>query len=166
MSRALNHIQKVITKYNPDFPLETNFLEDKYAILYRGQENTMNILKYFAILAIIISCLGLFGLASFMAEEKTKEIGIRKIMGASVASLVGIFSREFTKWVLLANLIAWPIAWFYMEKWLNNYAYRIEMPLWVFVAVAALVIIIASITVGHQSWRSATQDPVKSLKYE
>jgi ABC-type antimicrobial peptide transport system permease subunit len=165
-SRAIEHIQKVCSKYNPEFPTETNFLDAMYAKLFQDEESTMAILKYFSLLAIIISCLGLFGLASFMAEERTKEIGVRKVLGASVGKLVSIFSREFTKWVLLSNLIAWPIAWYFLNKWLSNFAYRIDMPIWVFAAVAFLVLVIAFVTVGYQSWKSATRNPIKSLKYE
>ncbi|MFA8434635.1 MAG: ABC transporter permease [Marinifilaceae bacterium] len=164
--RAIDHIRKVCSQYNPEFPVENYFLDDKYSAMYRSQESTMSILNYFSILAIIISCLGLFGLTSFMAEERTKEIGVRKVLGASVIKLVGIFSREFTKWVLLSNLIAWPISWYLLKEWLQNFAYRIDMPIWVFAAVALLVLLIAFATVGYQSLKSATRNPIESLKYE
>jgi len=101
-----------------------------------------------------------------MAETRTKEIGVRKVMGASVGSLVGIFSYEFTRWVVVANIIAWPAAWYFMDGWLQDYAYRISMPWWVFGAVALLVFLIAFLTVSYQSYRAANQDPVRSIKYE
>jgi len=165
-SRAVAHIEKVCQKYNPAFPTVINFLEDRYETQYRQEESTIAILKYFTLLTIIISCLGLFGLASFMAEEKTKEIGIRKVLGATVNDLVALFSKEFTKWVILANIIAWPVAWYLMDMHLKEYAFRIDMPWWVFILVALMVLGISVLTVGYQSWKSASQDPVKSLKCE
>ena len=165
-SRALTHIDEVCQKYNPGFPTVINFLEDRYTSQYKEEESTIAILKYFTILAIIISCLGLFGLASFMAEEKTKEIGVRKVLGANVGNLVGLFSKEFTKWVFLANLIAWPVAWYFMNKYLTRYAFHIDMPWWVFFSIAFMVFAIAILTVSYQSWKSATRNPVESLKYE
>ncbi|MDE5421338.1 ABC transporter permease [Ancylomarina sp. DW003] len=165
-SRALTHIEKVCQKYNPDFPAVINFLENRYETQYRKEDSTIAILKYFTILTILISCLGLFGLASFMAEEKTKEIGVRKVLGATVYNLVALFSKEFTKWVILANIIAWPIAWYIMDYYLSKYAFHIDMPWWVFIVVGLLVLGISVLTVAYQSWKSANQDPVKSLKYE
>ena len=165
-SRALAHIEKVCQKYNPDFPAVINFLENRYETQYREEDSTIAILKYFTMLTILISCLGLFGLASFMAEEKTKEIGVRKVLGANVYDLVALFSKEFTKWVILANIIAWPIAWYIMDYYLSKYAFHINMPWWVFIFVAILVLGISVATVAYQSWKSANQDPVKSLKYE
>ena len=165
-SRALAHIEKVCQKYNPSFPTEINFIEDRYEAQYHNEDSTIAILKYFTILTILISCLGLFGLASFMAEEKTKEIGVRKVLGASAYDLVALFSKEFTKWVILANIIAWPIAWYIMDSYLSKYAFHIDMPWWVFIFVAILVLGISVTTVAYQSWKSANQDPVKSLKCE
>ena len=165
-SRAMAHIEKVCQKYNPDFPTVINFLEDRYETQYRKEKSTIAILKYFTILTILISCLGLFGLASFMAEEKTKEIGVRKVLGATVKDLVALFSKEFTKWVILANIIAWPLAWYILDMYLSEYAFRIDMPWWVFGFVAIIVLGISVLTVAYQSWKSANQDPVKSLKYE
>ena len=125
-----------------------------------------NIFKYFALLAILISCLGLFGLASFVAEQRTKEIGIRKALGASVSGIVLLLSKEFTKWVLLANIIAWPIAYYVMAKWLENFAYRMDIGLWVFVLSGTLAFIIAIITVIFQAVKAALANPVDSLRYE
>ena len=165
-SRALAHLEKVCQKYNPGFPTIINFLEDNYTAQYKQEDSIIAILKYFSILTILISCLGLFGLTSFMAEEKTKEIGVRKVLGATVSNLITLFSQEFTKWVILANVIAWPLAWYFMDKYLNKFAFRIDMPWWIFILVGVLVFAISIITVGYQSWRSATQNPIKSLKYE
>lgn len=165
-ARALNHIEKVCQKYCPEFPPVIHFAEDKYLSQYKEEESTIVILNYFSFLTILISCLGLFGLASFMAEDRTKEIGIRKVLGASNGYLVGLFSKEFTKWVILANVIAWPVAWFFTNRYLSNYAYRIDMPWWIYLSVGVMVLFIALLTVAYQSWKSATQNPILSLKYE
>lgn len=164
--QALTTIQRVCSAQNPDFPVSTFFVDDYLSKMYAGDKKSMTILLYFSVLAIIISSLGLIGLASFMAEERTKEIGVRKILGASVGNLVGLFSYDFTKWVLVSNLLALPLAWYFMNRWLQNFAYRISMPWWVFGTVALLVFVIAFLTVVYQSYRSAAQNPVESIKYE
>jgi predicted permease len=159
-------IQRVCSLNNPDFPVNSIFVDDYLSNMYKGDKKILTILFSFSMLVLIISSLGLIGLASFMAEERTKEIGVRKIMGASVTNLVGLFSFDFTKWVLLSNLIALPLAWYFMKGWLQDFAYRIPMPWWVFGAVAMLVFVIAFLTVSYQSYRAATQNPVESIKYE
>ena len=163
---ALSHIQTVCRNNNPEFPVNNYFVEDYLSYMYQGDEKSMRLLLFFSFLALVISSLGLVGLASFMAEERTKEIGVRKIMGASVSGLVGLFSFDFTKWVLLANVLAWPVAYYFLDGWLSNFAYRLDMPWWVFLAVALLVFVIAFLTVSYQSYRSANQNPVVSIKYE
>lgn len=117
-------------------------------------------------MAIIVSCLGLFGLASFNAEERTKEIGVRKVLGATMNQLILIFSKDFSKWILIASIISWPITYFAMEEWFLNYPFRIDFPYWLFIAVFMLLTVISTITVAYQSWKSATKNPVVSLKYE
>jgi putative ABC transport system permease protein len=117
-------------------------------------------------MAIIIACLGLFGLISFAAEQRTKEIGIRKVLGASVANLVSLLSRDFLKLVAMANVIAWPVAWFAMNKWLENFAYRIDIGWWVFVLAGGLALLIALVTVSTQAIKAALANPVESLRYE
>ena len=126
----------------------------------------MKLFTIFAGLAILISCLGLFGLAAFMAETRTKEIGVRKILGASVASIAATLAKDFSKWILLANFFAWPIAFYAMNKWLQNFAYRIDIGLWVFVLAGAMALLIALLTVSWQAIRAATANPVESLRYE
>ena len=120
----------------------------------------------FAILAIAIACLGLFGLASFTVEQRTKEIGVRKVLGASTWSIYASLSREFLKWVILANLLAWPVAYYAMSAWLRNFAYRVEVGWAIFPASAAAAGIIAALTVGSQTLRAARSNPVDSLRYE
>jgi len=164
--KTVQEIEKICSKYNPDFPLVYNFLDDHYDNMYQNQRATISTLLYASILAIIISCLGLFGLASFNAEERTKEIGVRKVLGASMRQLILIFSKDFSKWILVASLISWPITYFAMEEWFHSYPFRIDFPFWLFLAVFALLLIISTITVAYQSLKVATKNPVVSLKYE
>ena len=123
-------------------------------------------LKYFTVLAIFIACLGLFGLASFTAEQRTKELGVRKVLGASVTGLVLLMSKEFAKWVLIANLIAFPIAYFVMNNWLQSFAYRINLTIWIFLATAGVAFVIALLTVSYQSIKASLANPIESLRYE
>ena len=120
----------------------------------------------FSLLAIFISCLGMFGLISFEAERRTKEIGIRKTLGASIPGVVMLLTRDFTKWILIANIIAWPLAWYFMSKWLQNFAYRIDMSWWIFALAGGLALLIALLTLSWQAIRAATANPVDSLRYE
>ncbi|UCE22834.1 MAG: FtsX-like permease family protein, partial [Candidatus Aminicenantes bacterium] len=116
--------------------------------------------------AVFVSCLGIFGLASFTAEKRTKEIGIRKILGASISSIVLLLSKEFSRWILLANLIAWPIGWYAMHKWLENFAYRTGLSPFQFILAGVLSFVIAALPISYQSIKAAIADPVDSLRYE
>ena len=149
-----------------EIPFEYGLLDQHYEELYNNEQQTRTLLYIFAALAIFISCLGLFGLASFMAERRTKEMGIRKTNGASTANILGLLSVDFTKWVLLANLIAWPLCWWAMKKWLESFAYRIEIPYWVFFLAGLLALIIALATVSFHAIRASRQNPGMSLRYE
>ena len=124
------------------------------------------LIQLFALLAILIACLGLFGLASFTAEQRTKEIGVRKVLGATVPGVVLLLSKEFIKWVLIANLTAWPIAYFLMKHWLQNFAYRMNLGMGIFVLSGLLAFGIALLTVSFQSIKAAIANPVNALKYE
>jgi ABC-type antimicrobial peptide transport system permease subunit len=159
-------IKEVYEKFSPEFPFIYRFLEDDYVGLYVSEERTGSVVKYFSLLAILVSCLGLFGLASFLAEQRTKEIGIRKILGSSVQGIVVLLSKEFVKWVLLANVIAWPIAWFMSKAWLQNFAYRTSIQFWMFLFAGVLALGIAFLTVSFQSVKAATANPVDCLRYE
>ena len=142
------------------------FLEDSLMGQYRAEERLSKIFTYFSILAIFIACLGLFGLASFTAEQKTKEIGIRKVLGAPVSGIILLLSKEFTKWVIAANLLAWPIAYFLMHKWLQNFAFRISIGIGTFFIAAFLALLIALFTVIYQALKAAHANPIESLRYE
>ncbi len=150
----------------PEQPFRYRFLDDSFAEMYQAEQRIGKIAALFALLSILISCLGLFGLASFMAEQRTKEIGIRKVLGASVESITGLLSRDFLKLVIVAILIASPLAWWAMHKWLEDFAYRIDMQWWMFVAAGMGAIAIAFLTVSFQSVKAALANPIKSLRSE
>ncbi|HKI79544.1 MAG TPA: FtsX-like permease family protein, partial [Ignavibacteriaceae bacterium] len=166
LSKTLNFIQATCKKFDPKFVFDYEFLDKTYEQMYTSQQRLGQIFNSFSILAIIISCLGLLGLAAYVAELKTKEIGIRKILGATTTGITYSLSKQFIFWVLLANIIAWPVAYYFMNNWLEDFAYRISMPYWVFTGSAIIAILIAIITVSSQAIRAANSDPVKSLRYE
>lgn len=145
---------------------EYAFFDQDFAKLYESEATTQRIMTLFATLAVIIACLGLLGLASFIAEQRTKEIGIRKVLGASVAKIVFLLSRQFTKWVVVANIISWPIAYFLMNSWLENFAYRTNLELTSFILAGCAALFIALLTVGYQTVKAAYRNPVDSLHYE
>ena len=147
-------------------PFDYGFLDEEYDNLYRNEMRTEKIFAVFSCLAIAIACLGLFGLSAFAAERRTKEICIRNVLGASVANLAALLSYEFTQWVVWANLLAWPVAWYAMKRWLQNFAYQIPMDWRVFLLSGLLALAVALLTVIYQAVRAATANPVDSLKYE
>jgi putative ABC transport system permease protein len=147
-------------------PFEYSFLDRDFDNLYVNEKQTRKLFVIFSILAIFIACLGLFGLASFIADRKTKEIGIRKVLGASVPSIMGQMSLNFTKWVILSNIIAWPLAWFIMSRWLQNFPYRIDIGIWIFIGSGFLALIIALFTVSYQAIKSALANPADALRCE
>lgn len=164
--RAMAHIESVLNKFSPSWPLNYRFLDDDLDRLYRKEEKLGQIIQYFTILAIFIACLGLFGLAAFSAEKRTKEMGVRKVLGASVTSLVLLISREFTKLVAIAFVLATPIAYWSMNKWLENFAYRINIEWWVFALAGCLALAIALLSVTYQAIKVALVNPVEALRYE
>jgi putative ABC transport system permease protein len=143
-----------------------SFLDENLDALYKAEQRTTAIAALFSALAIIIACLGLFGLATFVAEQRTKEIGIRKVLGASVSDVVVLLTREFVKWVLVAMVIAWPVAYFVMDRWLQDFAYRMDIGLWSFVYAGALALAVAFLTVCGQAVKAALTNPVENLRYE
>ncbi len=151
---------------NADYPFEYRFFDQDFDRMFRADERTGAILKIFAFLAVAIAGLGLFGLASFTAEQKTREIGVRKVLGASAPGLVVLLSKEFAKWVLVANALAWPAAYFIMRGWLQQFAYRTNIAWWLFPAAGAGALLIAMLTVSFQALRAARTNPVEALKYE
>jgi ABC-type antimicrobial peptide transport system permease subunit len=163
---VLQQLEKLAKKYNPDYPFEYQFLDEAYQRLYKSETLVSILAYYFAVLTIIISCLGLFGLAAFTAEQRTKEIGIRKILGASVAGIIGLLSRDFVKLVLVSILIATPVGYYTVRKWLDNFAYKIDLDVWVFLMAGSMILLITIFTIGYQAIKAAVANPVKSLRTE
>jgi ABC-type antimicrobial peptide transport system permease subunit len=156
--------QKIFKQYNPEYPFDCFFADDFYNRKFKAQQQQGTLGMLFAGLAIFISCLGLFGLASYMAETRTREIGIRKVLGASVAGIAGLMASDFVKLVLIAVFIASPIAWYAMSRWLEAFDYRIHLGAWIFLSAGALSILVAVATVSYQAVKAALANPVKSLR--
>ncbi|HWZ14162.1 MAG TPA: ABC transporter permease [Mucilaginibacter sp.] len=164
--KTINAVETIWNRYNPNFPFDYTFLDLAYDGVYKSDQRTGSLFNVFAIIAILISCLGLFSLATYTAQVKVKEIGIRKVLGASVASVTAMLSKDFIALVILAIIIATPIAWYAMNKWLQDYAYRISIQWWVFAVAGIAAITIAFLTISFQSVRAALANPVKSLRSE
>lgn len=163
---AIAGLQKICKDLNPKFPFTYQFSDQEYAKLYRSEQVVSKLSNYFAFLAIFISCLGLFGLATFTAAQRTKEIGVRKVLGASVPNIIMMLSKNFLKLVAISMLIAFPVAWLLMNDWLEGYAYKTSIGWWIFALAGAVTILIALLTVSYQSIRAAFMNPVKSLRTE
>jgi putative ABC transport system permease protein len=166
ISGTLKQMESILHKIDPEHLFEYNFLDKQWELFYREDEKRQTIFFSVALLTILIACLGLFGLATYAAEQRIKEIGIRKVLGASVSGIVTLLSKDFLKLVLIAALIAFPVAWWAMSTWLRDFAYRIDIGWWVFVLAGALALIIAFVTVSFQAIRAAVSNPVKSLRAE
>jgi putative ABC transport system permease protein len=164
--RTLNSIEKTWSTFAPEYPFEHFFTDAKFARYYRYEHRVGELFALFATLAIVISCLGVFGLISFTAEQSTKEIGVRKVLGASAGSIVLLLSKRFVRWVLVANLVAWPLAWFAMNKWLEGFAYRASINPLFFPLAGLIALAIAIATVSYHSIKTAFTDPADSLRYE
>jgi putative ABC transport system permease protein len=165
-SRMVAFLEDKWEKFVPGQPFRYGFVDESIAGLYMTERRIGKIFSNFTVLAVLIACLGLFGMASFTAERRTKEIGIRKVMGARVGSIVLLLTKDFTRWVLMANVIAWPLAYFAARKWLGGFAYRTRLGWEVFALALILALSIALATVSYQAIRAATADPVDSLRYE
>ncbi len=166
IQETIDYIEKTLKEFAPNYPYEFQFLDEIFGRAYQTEQEMGKIISTFAFLSIFIGCLGLFGLASFATEQRTKEIGIRKVLGASVESIMSLFLKNMTKWVLVANFITWPLSYFLMHKWLQNYAYRISVYWWFFILAGALTCGIAVLTISYKVIRAATANPVDSLRYE
>lgn len=159
-------IERLYVKYNPGFPFTFNFLDEAYQKQYDSETRVSALSTYFAGLAIVISCLGLFGLAAFTAQKRRKEIGIRKVIGASVVNIITMLSKDFLLLIGISLLIAFPIAWWFMNSWLQSFAYRIHLTPYIFIIAGIAVILITLVTVSFQSIKAAMANPVKSLRTE
>jgi len=163
---ALAKIEKAFKKYNPNLPFNYTFNDEDYAKKFAAEERIGKLASFFTILAIFISCLGLFGLASFVAEQRKKEIGVRKVLGASTYDLWQMLSKEFAWLVIISCFISIPLAWYYSNNWLQQYDYRTSISVWIFVASGVGALIITLITVSFQAIKAALANPVKSLRTE
>ncbi len=166
MQEALIKIESVFKTYNPGSPFEYKFVNDEYARKFSDEQRIGSLAAFFAVLAIFISCLGLFGLASFVAEQRTKEIGLRKVLGATVLNIWKMLSKDFITLVAISCLIAIPIAWHFLAQWLQRYQYRTEISWWIFAAACAGALIITLLTVSFQAIKAAITNPVKSIRTE
>jgi len=166
MPETVSSIERIWDKFSNGWPFEYSFMDETYDQMYKSEIRMNHLFRSFSALAIFLSCLGLFGLASFTAERRTKEIGIRKVLGASVPGIFMLLSRGLSKWVLLANIIAWPAAYYFMNGWLQNFAYRVGLSVWIFILSGLAAFGIALLTVSYQSIKAATANPVDSLRYE
>lgn len=151
---------------HPNQLFDYHFLDDNIAQFYQTEERFLKLIQLFSIMAIFIGCIGLYGLVSFMVVQKTKEIGIRKVLGSSLSQILWIFGKEFTKLIFIAFVIATPIAWYFMNKWLENFKYQIKITPIFFIIAIFVSIVVAVITVSYQAIRAALMNPVKSLKTE
>jgi len=166
ISTTIDFVEKKWHEFDPNRPFDYFFLDEIFDQMYRAEQRFGNTFVAFSVIAVVIACLGLFGLASFMAERRTKEIGIRKVLGASIINIVSQLSKDFTKWVIFANLIAWPVAFFVMTKWLQNFAYQVGMSLDTFLLAGVLALLIALLTVSFHAIKAAISNPVDALRHE
>ncbi len=166
LSTTLAYIDQTWASLVPTYPITRTFLDDRFNALYLQEERTATVITYFSLFAVFIACLGLLGLAAFTAERRTKEIGVRKVLGASIGHIVFLLSKEFTLLVGIAFVVAAPIAYFAMDRWLQDFAYRVEISLWIFLGAGLIALLVAFFTVSYQSIRAALNDPVESLRYE
>jgi len=166
ITKALDKTEAIIKKVNPGYPFEYKFVDDEFGKLFKTETLKGKLASVFAILAIAISCLGLFGLSAYTAERRTREIGIRKVLGASETGIAALLSKDFLLLVGISCIIAFPAAWYFMHRWLEDYAYRITISIWIFIAAGFMAVLIALLTVSYQAIKAAVANPVKSLRAE
>ena len=166
LNYEIKRIEQITRSFAPEYPFQFQFLDEIYNQVYADENRLGVLINIFTFIAIFISALGLFGLSSYLILQRTKEIGIRKVLGASSGSIVSLLSNEFSILLLLANFIAWPVAGYLIYSWLQNFAYHIDIQLWVFIVSGLLAFLVALITVGVQSLKAAVSNPVQALRYE
>ena len=166
MPNTIAFLEQTWREIAPEWAFQYSFLDDDFARHYHTEETISQLSSYFAFLAVFVGCLGLFGLASFTAQKRTKEMGIRKTFGVSISSLALLLVKEFLLLVLVANVIAWPVIYFAMDRWLQDFAYRIDISWVSFVLAGVLALVIALVTVSYQAVKAALTNPVDTLRYE
>jgi putative ABC transport system permease protein len=163
---AMEFLKDKWDQISPDYPLSYKYNTDVFFQAYKKEIVQSRLTGFFSFLAIIISCLGLFAISSIIILQRTKEIGIRKVNGSVTSQIMFMITTDFTKSVIIAFVISCPIAWYAMHKWLQSFAYRTELSLWIFALAGFLAVMVAFITVSYQSWRAASRNPVEALRYE
>jgi putative ABC transport system permease protein len=166
VSKIISYIEHVMKNFSPNHPFEYQFFDEIFARTYQTEQKTGKQFSVITILSILIACMGLFGLALFTTQQRIKEIGIRKVMGASVKHITFLLTKDFLKWIVVANLAAWPVAYFVMNQWLQNFAFRIHIGWVLFLAAAGMSFAVALLTVSYQILKTATANPIDSLRYE
>jgi putative ABC transport system permease protein len=159
-------IKTLWNKFSPDYPIEYNFLDESFQKMYKAEDKLKILLSIFTAITIFVACLGLLGLAAYAAERRRKELGIRKVLGATVQGLVVLLSKDFIKLVVLSLVVASPVAWYFMSKWLESFAYRIDIAWWMFAVAAILAVMLALVTVSFQAVKAALSNPVQNLRTE
>jgi putative ABC transport system permease protein len=163
---VIEYVQEKWQYFFPQAVFEFDFVDDRLVQQYRSEQQMRNLFILFSALSILIACLGLWGLAVYAAEDRTKEIGIRKVLGASIPNIVFSLSKDFTQWVIYANIIAWPLAYYFMIHWLQGFAYKTDLSIWLFLFSGLAAFVVALLTVSYQAMKAATANPVDSLRYE
>ncbi|KAB2841309.1 MAG: FtsX-like permease family protein [Melioribacteraceae bacterium] len=166
MQNSIEFLSEKWKEFGQSKPLEYSFFDENFEETYRSEIQAGKVFTSFAVLAIVIASLGLFGLAAFTAEQRTKEIGIRKVLGSSITQIIMLLSQEFMKWVLISNILAWPVAYYIMHRWLEDFVYRININLIYFALAGLITLMIAILTVSYQSIKAAFSNPINSLRYE
>jgi putative ABC transport system permease protein len=164
--KAVETLQATWQKTNPEYPLQYEYIAESYQKVYTAEYSQTKVLSLFALISVIISAMGIFALAAFSMQRRTKEIGIRKVNGARISEVMAMLNKDFLKWVIIAFFIACPIAWYAMHKWLQNFAYKTTLSWWIFAVAGAAAVAVALFTVSWQSWRAASRNPVEALRYE
>ncbi|HEY1022123.1 MAG TPA: FtsX-like permease family protein, partial [Flavisolibacter sp.] len=166
IKNTITSLNRLWNTFAPGYPFDYKFMDESYGKMYNNEQKLSTLLWIFALMAIVVGCMGLFGLAAFSAEQRTKEIGIRKVLGASTLNIAALLSKSFVRLVIISSLIAFPLAWWAMKKWLEDFSYRVEISWWVFVVSAAAALLVALVTVSFQAVKAAIANPVKSLRTE
>jgi putative ABC transport system permease protein len=166
ISGAIEQVEKVWKRFAPDYPIEYIFMDENFEKMYKAEDKLKTLLWIFTGIAIFVACLGLFGLAAYAAERRKKEIGIRKVLGADNSTIVALLSKEFLMLIIVSTLIAFPLAWYAMHRWLQNFAYRIDVPLWVFLMAGIVAAAVAFITISYQALKAASANPVTNLRFD
>lgn len=166
IAATINYIKQQWEDLADGLPFEYNFLNDDYNTLYKSEARTSHLFIFFTAVSIFIIVLGLLGLIAFVANQKTKEIGVRKVLGASIADILFLLSKKFILWIIIANMIAWPVAYYFINKWLEDFAYRIDISIWMIILSGGIAVVVALATVSYQAVKAASANPVQSLKYE